>query len=119
MSVQPRCPFCNAQGLEAIAAKSLGTFSLICCSKCGAIHGIAPFVKPPTSPRGGPYGRHKKQSPTEAPERVNRRAQMYKDRLPKKPQRSAHDHPTEKIEFVLDASPDGLVSYAFAEEESL
>lgn len=45
----PRCPFCNAQGLDKLAAKTLGYFSLIYCGQCGAIHGVVPL--PPKKPK--------------------------------------------------------------------
>jgi len=46
----PRCPFCNAQGINQIEAKSLGPVLLLYCKNCGAIHGVIqspPVPHPP------------------------------------------------------------------------
>ena len=40
--VEPRCPHCNAHGVNKIAAKNLGNYSLIYCGQCGAIYGVVP-----------------------------------------------------------------------------
>ena len=42
MSVEPRCPHCNAQGVKHITAKTLGNAVIIFCGKCGAIFGVVP-----------------------------------------------------------------------------
>lgn len=42
---EPRCPFCNAQGVKNIASKHLGPALLLYCGPCGAIHGVVPTPK--------------------------------------------------------------------------
>lgn len=42
MATQPRCPFCNAHGVDQIAAHKLGVAVVLYCSHCGAIHGVVP-----------------------------------------------------------------------------
>ncbi len=39
---KPRCPHCNALGLNQLAAQKAGAFMVIFCGQCGAIHGIIP-----------------------------------------------------------------------------
>jgi hypothetical protein len=47
MSVQPRCPFCNRQGLSGIVAKKLSPdFGIVYCGQCGAIYGVVPLSSP-------------------------------------------------------------------------
>ena len=67
----PRCPHCNAQGIDKIAAKKLGGYSLIYCDKCGAIYGVVPAIQSHSQPadkKNVPETRHssrqKKQPPT-------------------------------------------------------
>ena len=38
----PRCPYCNAQGLQHLAVHQAELFTLVYCSSCGAIHGVMP-----------------------------------------------------------------------------
>lgn len=38
----PRCPYCNAQGVNQLEAKVVGFFVLVFCKGCGAIHGVVP-----------------------------------------------------------------------------
>ena len=40
--MEPRCPYCNAQGVQHIAARPLSTAVVIYCSQCGAIFGVVP-----------------------------------------------------------------------------
>lgn len=43
----PRCPYCNAQGLDRFqAVESDGQFRLICCCQCGAVLGVLPIEQP-------------------------------------------------------------------------
>ena len=48
MSVQPRCPWCNASGLNHIAIKKLGGVAVVHCGQCGAVYGVTPL--PETNP---------------------------------------------------------------------
>jgi hypothetical protein len=49
----PRCPFCNAQGINQIEAKTVGYYGIIYCKQCGAIHGVVPVpAKPATETTG-------------------------------------------------------------------
>lgn len=63
--VAPRCPFCNAQGLDKLAAKNLGYFSLIYCGQCGAIYGVVPTSPPKTTTESKPKTRPAAPSPGE------------------------------------------------------
>lgn len=45
----PRCPFCSAQGINQIEAKTVGYYGIIYCKQCGAIHGVVPVPAKPTS----------------------------------------------------------------------
>lgn len=47
MTTTPRCPYCNAQGLGAMAALNAGLYLLVYCGKCGAVHGIIPAPAQP------------------------------------------------------------------------
>ncbi|MBE7471942.1 MAG: hypothetical protein DPW09_19835 [Anaerolineae bacterium] len=40
----PRCPFCNAQGLDLLKIEQTALFQVVCCGQCGAIHGILPLA---------------------------------------------------------------------------
>lgn len=44
----PRCPFCNAQGLDLLKVEQTTSFQVVYCGQCGAIHGIWPLVAAPT-----------------------------------------------------------------------
>ncbi|GIK42391.1 MAG: hypothetical protein BroJett011_62240 [Chloroflexota bacterium] len=46
-STPMRCPFCNAQGINYLEAKTVGFFAVIYCAKCGAIHGVVPAQPQP------------------------------------------------------------------------
>lgn len=41
MTVNPRCPYCNAQDVEPLMVEQ-GPVILVCCAQCGAIHGVLP-----------------------------------------------------------------------------
>jgi|GEM_PF-3427286 len=43
----PRCPFCNAQGLDLLKIEQTALFQVVCCGQCGAIHGILPLAATP------------------------------------------------------------------------
>lgn len=47
MTAAPRCPFCNAQGVNHIASKVMGSFALIFCGQCGAVYGVVPKPQQP------------------------------------------------------------------------
>jgi hypothetical protein len=41
----PRCPYCNVSGLDAVVTKNLNSrATLVYCLNCGAVHGIVPLV---------------------------------------------------------------------------
>lgn len=40
MAVIPRCPYCNAQGLEHLATHHTENFTVVYCGQCGAIYGV-------------------------------------------------------------------------------
>src|SRR5262245_24847841 len=42
----PRCPYCNAKGVNQLEAKLVGFFFLVFCKSCGAIHGVVPKPAP-------------------------------------------------------------------------
>lgn len=46
MNPQPRCPYCNAQGVKHLAIEEVGAITLVYCGQCGAIHGLLPKQKP-------------------------------------------------------------------------
>lgn len=43
-TIQPRCPYCNAQGLTHLAKYQAGNFVVVYCGQCGAIYGVVPSV---------------------------------------------------------------------------
>lgn len=43
MPATPRCPYCNAQGLNHLALHRLDGFGLVYCGNCGAIYGVVPL----------------------------------------------------------------------------
>lgn len=42
MPAAPRCPHCNAQGINHLAHRLLGGYVLVYCGQCGAIYGVVP-----------------------------------------------------------------------------
>lgn len=42
----PRCPFCNAQGLQHLKPHDAGLFFVVYCDQCGAIYGLVPKPQP-------------------------------------------------------------------------
>ena len=42
MSTTPKCPHCNARGIDSLAVEDMRMFLLVYCHKCGAIHGVVP-----------------------------------------------------------------------------
>lgn len=44
----PRCPYCNAQGLDVLTVEQTPSFQVVHCGHCGAIHGILPLAAAPT-----------------------------------------------------------------------
>lgn len=44
MPATPRCPYCNAQGLNHLALQRLEGFGLVYCGNCGAIYGVVPLL---------------------------------------------------------------------------
>lgn len=51
MTVELRCPFCNAQGMAQMGAKDAGLFLIVHCKTCGAVHGIVPKPPAPAQPQ--------------------------------------------------------------------
>ena len=72
--VEPRCPFCNATGVSAIAARRLGNALLLYCGRCGAIHGVAPISE----------GKGKAEAETQAKVAVEPEVKAEMDPQPKK-----------------------------------
>ena len=103
MEVQPRCPYCNAQGIEKIVAKNVSGFSLICCRKCGAIHGVAPTMKKPKTQTG--------QSSSYSERRRSQRP-VPNGFAPTQPPEKVGQVTPDSFELILDAAPDGQVSYS-------
>lgn len=52
--IEPRCPYCNASGVDKITAQRLGGALLLYCGQCGAIHGVVPAVPKPAPPQPSP-----------------------------------------------------------------
>ena len=46
----PRCPFCNAQGLQHLKRHDAGLFFVVYCDKCGAIYGVIPNFQAQSQP---------------------------------------------------------------------
>lgn len=67
MLTAPRCPFCNAQGVSQLEAKTIGFFAVIYCRQCGAIHGVVPkpqdYPKPVETPKSEPVAPEPKALP--------------------------------------------------------
>ncbi|MCB0209292.1 MAG: hypothetical protein KDJ52_08180 [Anaerolineae bacterium] len=63
MSTTPKCPYCNARGIDSLAVEDMRMFLLVYCHKCGAIHGVvpAPTPAPPVSIK--PAAEEKRPSP--------------------------------------------------------
>lgn len=40
----PRCPHCNARGLDYLVIEQVKQFNLVYCGVCGAIHGVLPSL---------------------------------------------------------------------------
>lgn len=114
MAIQPRCPLCQAQGLDKIIAKTVGHFSVVCCRQCGTIHGVVPATIPTSA--GAP------SSSQSSPERLKTNPEYVSDRLrPQKTKVNSRTQPKTKIKseaqsVVLDASLEGVVSYFFEED---
>lgn len=51
MSTTPKCPHCNARGIDSLAVEDMRMFLLVYCHKCGSIHGVVP--NPPQPPPVG------------------------------------------------------------------
>lgn len=51
---EPRCPYCNTQGLSNLAQYQAGQFAVIYCAQCGAIFGVIPLAVPALSRKKPP-----------------------------------------------------------------
>jgi hypothetical protein len=69
----PRCPYCNTQGIKHLAAKQIGHYTLVYCGQCGAIYGVVPLP-----PAQAPADR-----PDEAPKAVSSAAAAPAEARPK------------------------------------
>ena len=49
MSTTPKCPHCNARGIDSLAVEDMRMFLLVYCHKCGAIHGVVPSPPQPST----------------------------------------------------------------------
>ncbi|MCB0191339.1 MAG: hypothetical protein KDJ65_05290 [Anaerolineae bacterium] len=65
MSTTPKCPHCNACGIDCLAVEDMRMFLLVYCHKCGAIHGVVPNQPQPSAPPVGikPAAEEKRPSP--------------------------------------------------------
>lgn len=80
MSATPKCPYCNAKGIDSLAVEDVRLFLVVYCHKCGAIHGVVPKpqssteikVKPAEEPRSNPLiiEVEPQPSPSRDPKRV-------------------------------------------------
>lgn len=41
-TITPRCPHCNAHGIDQLAHRPVDSYLLVFCGQCGAIFGVAP-----------------------------------------------------------------------------
>lgn len=72
MMATPRCPHCNATGIDKISAKRFAEYLLVFCGQCGAIYGVVPATqshrqqtvkKADSSQRDRPKGSQQKNQP--------------------------------------------------------
>lgn len=67
---QPRCPYCNAQGLKNLEMHQTGAFAVIYCAQCGAIYGVVSLPRQPSV------------SPHEPTEKTSQKEMVSSDQLP-------------------------------------
>ncbi len=74
----PRCPFCNAQGLDLLKVEQTPSFQVVSCGQCGAIHGILPLAakpieaaKDPPRPAIIPLAEPPKQAPEQPQQKIS------------------------------------------------
>jgi hypothetical protein len=120
----PRCPYCNAQGLDVLRVELTLSFQVVHCGQCGAIHGILPLAAAPTEAPKYPQREVKTtlaQPPKQAPERPQAKISppapappveplaKTQERLPVKPAKK----PLTKDQIGLMALSKGFYGMAF------